>query len=169
MNAKSISYYPSFELYQVLRNQLITMLTDEDLVYHPEDSSITLGGLCQQIGEIEYAYLQSFATLTIDFSYRVNAPELERSVAALAAWYEQLDIEMQAAIEHLSDEQIAARLTDRGEGERMPLRLQLEIYKETLLIYFGKVSSYLKALGKELPDEWRERIAYIDELYVRSV
>jgi hypothetical protein len=30
----------------------------------------------------------------------------------------------------------------------------LEIYKEALLIFYGKTSVYLKATGKELPEQW---------------
>lgn len=36
---------------------------------------------------------------------------------------------------------------------------QLEVYKEALLIFYGKASVYLKAMGKPRPPQWRERIA----------
>jgi hypothetical protein len=43
--------------------------------------------LCREIGEIEYAYVESFRTFRQDFGYRNLDPRLEKSVAALSAWY----------------------------------------------------------------------------------
>jgi hypothetical protein len=36
---------------------------------------------------------------------------------------------------------------------------QLEVYKEALLIFYGKASVYLKAMGKPRPQQWQEWIA----------
>ncbi|MFP4346453.1 MAG: hypothetical protein ACLFU8_17340 [Anaerolineales bacterium] len=41
----------------------------------------------------------------------------------------------------------------------MPPHVQLEIYKEALLIFYGKVSVYLKALGKVPSEHWQAWIA----------
>jgi len=47
---------------------------------------------------------------------------------------------------------------DRGGDFKLPPRIQLEVYKEALLIFYGKTDVYLKAMGKALPTQWREWI-----------
>jgi hypothetical protein len=37
--------------------------------------------------------------------------------------------------------------------------MDILIYREALLIFYGKASIYLKALGKTLPEQWQAWIA----------
>src|SRR5919108_157477 len=83
---------------------------------------------------------EQYPTFTHDFSYRDTTSGLAESVAQLAAWFGELDQELRATIEGLSDEDIANRLIDRGGGFKLPPRYQLEVYKEALLIFYGKAS-----------------------------
>lgn len=39
-----------------------------------------------------------------------------------------------------------------------PPAVQLDIYKEALLIFYGKVTVYLRSMGKALPRRWQEWI-----------
>ena len=95
-----------------------------------------------------------------DFRYRNADPRLESSVAALSSWYAELDRELRAAIESLSEDDIANRTMDRRDfPDFKPLvRVQLDIYREALLIFATKVSVYLRAMGKGLPQQWQEWI-----------
>jgi len=149
--------YPLFQLYLALRGQLMEILTDDDLSFRLENNP-TLGALCREIGEVEYAYIQSFKSYKLDFSYRNDEPGLEGSVRQLSAWYEMLDRELRAAIEAFSDDDLEKLRIDRGDGFAPPVPLQLEIYKEALLIFCGKVSVYLKVMGKPLPKQWQHWI-----------
>ena len=158
MNSIMNNYFPVFEMYQALRNQLMELLTDEDLSFRPDVSNPTLGALCREIGEVEYSYIQSFKTFKQDFSYRKKEPGLEVSVEKLTAWFEELDNELKATVEGLSEEAIQNRVIDRGGDFTLPPQIQLEVYKEALLIFYGKVSVYLKAMGKTLPKQWQEWI-----------
>jgi hypothetical protein len=158
MNSIMTGYWPTFEMYQRLRNQLMEIVTDEDLLYSPGGANLPLGALCREIGEVEYAYIQSFKTFTIDFSYRNPAPGLETSVSKLTAWFAQLDADMKSTIAGLSEEEIQQRVVDRGGNFRLPLPIQLNVFQEALLIFYGKASVYLNAMGKELPKQWREWI-----------
>jgi hypothetical protein len=117
-----------------------------------------LGALCQEIGEVERAYIDSFQTFRIDFAYRNPEPGLAESVGQLSAWYNALDAELEAAIAALSEEDVKTRQIDRG-GWSLPPSIQLEVYKEALLIFYGKASVYLKALGKSRSEQWQEWIA----------
>ena len=158
MNSIMNNYFPVFEMYQVLRNQLMELLADEDLAFRLEGDNLTLGALCREIGEVEYSYIQSFRTFEQDFSYRKKEPRLEASVATLTAWFEELDNELRATVEGLSEEDIQNRVIDRGGGFTLPPQVQLEVYKEALLIFYGKVSVYLRVMGKTLPKQWQEWI-----------
>lgn len=159
MNRIIRDYYPTFEMYQALRSQLLEILTDEALSYQVGGANPTLGFLCREIGETEQAYIQSFKTFTMHFAYGAADPELEKSVSALAAWYAELDRELKQVIEGLSEEDIQQRYINRGGDFKLLPAIQLDVYKEALLIFYGKASVYLKAMGKTLPHQWQDWIA----------
>ena len=157
MNSIITHYYPIFQTYQELRDQLMKTLVDEDLGYRPTAQNPTLGELCREIGEVEQAYIASFKTFRLDFSSRNEQPELESSVALLSAWYAALDRELRTALENLSEDDIRNRRIDRGHFS-LPPQIQLDVYKEALLLFYGKVSVYLRAMGKTPPRRWQEFI-----------
>ncbi len=158
MNSVMRDYYPIFALYQALRTQLMELLTDEDLQYRAGEANPTLGALCREIGETEHAYIASFKTFRHDYSYRHPEPALGGSVPALSSWFTELDDQLKETVEGLSDDDLEHRVIDRGGDFRLPPRVQLEVYKEALLIFYGKVDVYLKAMGKVLPSQWQEWI-----------
>ncbi|MCA9969041.1 MAG: DinB family protein [Anaerolineales bacterium] len=159
MNSILTDAYPLFELYQALRSQLMDLLTDADLAFTPGGANPPLGELCREIGEVQQAYIDSFASFTQDFAYRTETPGLSGSVAMLRGWYTNLDADLKAVIAGLSEEDVQTRRIDRGHDFKVPPRMQLEIYKEALLIFYGKTSVYLKLMGKELPPQWQHWIA----------
>jgi hypothetical protein len=118
-----------------------------------------LGELCQEIGETQHIYIESFKHFTTDFTYRRHEPGLAHSVARLTAWYAELDTELKAVIAGLSEEQLLNQRITRNANHTLPLRIQLNIYQEALLIFYGKASVYLKALDKPLSDQMRDWIA----------
>ncbi len=158
MNSIIAEYYGVFELYQSLRNQMMAILSDEELAFRPDGKNLSLGALCREIGEVQVAYIQSFETLRQDFSYRNREPGLEGSVARLQAWFQDLDGRLRAVIEEYSEEDLQIKVIVRGPDFIISPRIQLEIYKEALIIFYGKSSVYLKMLGKPLPEQWREWI-----------
>ncbi len=156
MNSIMTGYYPTFELYQAMRNQLMEILTDADLDYTPGGANPPLGVLCRELGEVERAYIESFKTFTLDFSYRNPEPGLEHSVARLSAWFADLDRELKATIAGLSEDDIRQRVVDRGGGFTLPPQINLSVYNEALLIFYGKVIVYLRAAGKLVPEQWAD-------------
>src|SRR5262245_33479552 len=151
-----------FAEYQALRDQLMAILTDDDLAVTLGGGTAPLGSLCREIGDIEHAYVESFRTFSQDFAYRNPDAAVERSVAALRRWYAALDRDLLTAVEALSEEDIAGRHIVRGDFEAdffSPLpAVQLDTYREALLIFYGKVSVYLRALDRELPGDWEDWI-----------
>ncbi|MGB2983627.1 MAG: DinB family protein [Candidatus Bipolaricaulia bacterium] len=159
MNSIIRERFPIFELYQALRVQLMDILSDEDLQFSPGGGNPTFGELCRTIGETERSYVDSFGTFEHDFSHRNEEEGLAGSVERLRAWFESLDRELKAAVGGLTEEDLETKTIDRGGGFVLPPAIQLEVYKEALLIFYGKASVYLKALGRTEPEQWRQWIA----------
>ena len=159
MNSIMQDYWPTFELYQAIRGQILSVLDDEDLRFSPGGANRPLGELCREIGETEHIYIESFKEFKCDWSYRHPEPGLADSVARLSVWYAELDAQLKAAIEGLTEEQIQNALVVRDANFTLPPRIQLNIYQEALLIFYGKASVYLKALNKTVPEQMRAWIA----------
>ena len=158
MNAQIQEFWNLNKMYRQLRDELMAALSDEDLAYSPGGGNPTLGELCRELGETQYAYVQSFKTFKIDFSYRTNADTYLKSADKLQAWYKQLDAELEAALEAVTDEDVATRKMDR-DGYEVPVHISLDVFREALLIFYGKVSVYAKAMGLPLTQTWRDWIA----------
>ena len=107
---------------------------------------------------MQHSSVDSFRTGACDFTYRSRLPRLETSVDALRQWYSGLDSDLEAAVAALSDDDHATCQIDRGGWSVSP-QMQLHVYNEALLIFYGKVSVYLKAMGRERPKQWRDWIA----------
>jgi hypothetical protein len=130
------------------------MITDGDLAYKLPGNNLTLGELCEEMGHTQQVYTQSFNTSRMDWSYRDSHPQA-RSVAGLRAWYEQLDAKMVEALSGFSEDDLQSKQLDRGHGFTPTLQVQFMIFHEALLIFYAKASIYLKALEKELTDDWK--------------
>ncbi len=148
-----------FDEYQALRDQLMAIIADADLGYRLGGATETLGALCREIGDIEHSYIDSFRTFRQDLGYRNPDPRMERSIEALSAWYTELDRELMAVLEDLSENDIASRRIVRSDFDAdyfSPLpRSQMNTYREALLIFYGKVSIYLRAMDKPFPPQWQ--------------
>ncbi len=159
MNKIMQNYYPMFEQYQALRNKLMGLLNDSDLSFQPSDANPSLGALCREIGEIQIAYIQSFQTLKSDFSYRYEeANIMETSVSRLETWFDELDAELKQVVAAFSDEDIETKEIEHSVNFKFPINIQLTVYAEALIIFYGKVSVYLKAMGKDIPEQWQDWI-----------
>ena len=141
---------------QGLRSQLMDILSDADLAFSPGGQNMTLGALCREVGELEHSYTQSLKTFEQDWSYRNTEAGLESDVSRLKAWYQTLDDEMKATVTALADEDLT-KMIDRG-GYSMPVEMQLDVYLQALLIFFGKATIYLKAMNKATPKQIEEYI-----------
>jgi hypothetical protein len=136
---------------QSMRHDLMAILSDDDLRYRLPGHNMTLGELCKAMGEVEYTYIESFKTFKQDFSFRQNEPALTTSTEKLTAWFKALDEQLDTVLGGLSDEDIQNKRIDRGGGFRVPVEVQFHIYREALIIFYGKASLYLRALEKDLP------------------
>ena len=138
-----------------LRDQLLELITDQDLAYKLPGDNPTLGALCEEMGRIQQIYAKSFRTLAMDWNYRGSSPQAPDSVAALKSWYTTLVAELLAALSELSDDELESKQVDRGHGFVPSLSVQFQIYREALLIFYAKASVYLKALEKPYNQHWK--------------
>ena len=156
MNRFMQEKWPWIEGSHGMRTQLLDILSDADLAFNPGGQNMTLGALCREMGEIEHSYVQSLKTFQQDWSYRNKETGLDSSIARLKTWFQTLDDEMKATVSALSDEDLT-KTVDRG-GFTMPVELQLDVYLQAQLIFFGKATIYFKAMNKALPGHISEYI-----------
>jgi len=156
MNSLMTEKWPWIEGTHGMRLQLLDVLDDADLAFSPGGQNMTLGALCREMGETEYAYVQSLKTFQQDWSYRAEDVEVASSVARLKDWYQTLDDEMKATVSAFTDED-AQKNVDRN-GFMAPVAMQLDVYLQALLIFFGKATVFLKAMNKPLPQYIQEYI-----------
>lgn len=140
-----------------MRIALLDTLSDADLAFSPGGQNMTLGALCREMGEVEHSYTESLKTFKQDWSYRNQEAGLDSSVARLKTWFQTLDEEMKATVSALTDEDLK-RTVNRSGGYEMPVEMQLDVYLQALLIFFGKVTVFLKAMNKPLPENFQEYI-----------
>jgi hypothetical protein len=138
-----------------MRIELLDTLSDAELAFSPGGDNMTLGALLRESGDIEYSYNQSLKTFKQDWSYHNTEAGLEGSVARLKVWFEALDEEMKATVSSFSDEDLT-KIIDRGFPT--PVELQLDIYLQALLIFFGKATIFFKAMRKPVPQQIQEFI-----------
>lgn len=139
-----------------MRSQLLDILNDDDLAFSPGGQNMTLGALCLQMDEVEHSYIESLKTFKQDWSYRNTEVGLDSSVTQLKAWFQSLDDDLKATVSAFSDDDLKKAI-DRG-GFTMPVDLQLDVYLQALLIFFGKATIYLKAMNKQLPQQFQDYI-----------
>ena len=140
-----------------MRLQLLDALSDDNLSFNPGGENVTLGALCRESGDVEYSYIQSLKTFKQDWSYHNETPGIETSVEQLRAWYQQMDAEMKVVVEGFSEDDLT-KTVDRGTGFSVPVDMQLDIYLQALLIFFGKASIYSKSLNIEMTPTFNEYI-----------
>jgi uncharacterized damage-inducible protein DinB len=135
-----------------MRKQLLDSLTDADLSFNPGGQNLTLGGLCREIGDIQHSYVQSLKQFQQDWGYRNTDVGVETSVEKLKAWFQALDDDMKATLERMSEDDLQ-KVINRGGGFEVPVAMQMDIYLQALLIFFGKAVVYLRAMNKDLPGQ----------------
>jgi len=150
MNSIAQQELPLLEQTLNLRHELMDVLQDSDLTFKI-DGNPTLGELLKQAAETEQQYADSFTTCNHDWTLTLD-PGLATSVVALKDAFAHSEQAFKNALSGLSEAEAEARIIDR-QHMTIPVRVQFHIYREAFLIYMAKVSVYLKAMGKPVPDQ----------------
>lgn len=140
-----------------MRNGLVGTLTDADLNFCPGGQTMTLGALCREMGDIEHAYIESLKHFKQDFKYRNTDAGIETSTKQLLVWYNEMDAEMKSIVAAFAEADLK-KTVERPGGFQAPIDMQLDIYLQALLIFFGKITIYLKIMNKPLDATIQEYI-----------
>ncbi|MEM6427854.1 MAG: hypothetical protein AAF708_01345 [Deinococcota bacterium] len=140
---------------QTLRQQLNGVIDSSDLSYSPGGDSPTLGNLYRQLGETTQQYIEGFKTFKHSYEPVSTDAALETDLNALDTWLTELEQSLNSILSDFSEEILQTQLIDRGYGLQFPIVVNVQVYREALLIFCAKVSIYLRALGKELPEQWK--------------
>ncbi len=151
MNQIETEFFGLLDMTHGVRDGAVGLLSGADLAFRIEGCK-SVGEVLQELGDIEAMYTQSFKTMEQDFSVQAPGWEGISSGATAVEWLHGLDAELKAALAALSDEDLGKPI-DRG-GWQMPVMANFHTYREAVLIQFGKLDCYLRALGKRLPDQW---------------
>ena len=138
-----------------LRQEVLESITDADLDFSVSPHNPTLRALLLEQGEYQMAYTNAFQHFALRFDTR--APEGIHAVTEMQAWFSSLDQQMISALETLSNADLE-RHVDRGSWSQ-PVQVCFHVYRESVLIFAGKASVYLRALGKALPTQTQAWIA----------
>ena len=148
---------PLLEQTLSLRTQLLDLLTDADLG-HALPGNPSLGELCREAGQLDEVYVDSFRTFVVDWSRTRSSPQgAETRLSVLREWYSRSDADLKDALAALSEEEVQGKQVDRGDYS-VPVGVQFHIYRESILIFCGKASVYLRSLGRGLPEQWQQWI-----------
>ncbi|MEM7736794.1 MAG: hypothetical protein AAF267_13510 [Deinococcota bacterium] len=140
---------------QALRQQLKDVIDSSDLSYSPGGDAPTLGSLYRQLGETTQQYITGFKTFTHSYEPTNSDASMEHDLGALDTWLTELEQSLNGILSDFSEETLQTQLIDRGYGLQFPIVVNVQVYREALLIFCAKVSIYLRALGKESPDQWQ--------------
>src|SRR5215475_7940802 len=112
---------------QIMREQLMDMLTNADLTFTPGGTNPKLGELCREMADVEASYIGSIKLLKQDWSYRNPQQGLAQSVDQLKALYKKLDEQLKVTMEGLSDDDLTKTIE---RGWPVLVGTQLHIYRE---------------------------------------
>jgi hypothetical protein len=138
-----------------MRDALLDSLSDADLAFNPGGLNMTFGELCREMGEIEHSYVESLKTLKQDFKYRNQDAGLEKSVSRLKDWFHTMDAEMKSVIEDFSDADLKKPVE---RGFPVPVEMQMQVYLQAVLIFFGKATIFLRAMNRPLSQTFQDWI-----------
>jgi hypothetical protein len=147
MNEKLQENYAMLVGTQCIRDHFLDVFCDDELNFRLGGNTLSVGQLFHELGDIQYSYIQSFKTLTQSFDYPNRATAPYDTVGKLTAWFARLDTEMEAVLETLTGDEIIER------GFPLPCPTQITVYQDAVLIVAAKLSIYLHALGKSMPEE----------------
>lgn len=136
-----------------MRGKVLASLTDADLAFAITGNP-SLGELLADFVGVEDSYGESFTTLKQDWSSYKPGAALS-SVAAYQAAFDASFGKVKSALSGYTMEQGKTVTVNRG-GWEPTLTQQFDTYAQAVLIIFGKLTVYLRAMGKTLPERWHE-------------
>jgi hypothetical protein len=140
--------------HHLMRDHLLTLVSDADLAYQLPGRNPTLGGQLVEFGDLQGVYTHSFETFALDWKHRQLPPPAPMTVAGLRTWFDAQDAAMKAAMDRFTEEELRIDRIDRGGGFVASPFVQHQVYREAVYIQYGKLSVYLRALEIDAGEQW---------------
>lgn len=134
--------------------EALSEVSSGDLEFTPPGESVSLGELSRAMGDVTYAYAESYRTGVMDLTLSAENRDRPHTGREMADWLRAQEGLLKEAVSGLSDEQLTTKTVDRGGGWKIPLLTQFHVYREALLIFFGKLDVYLRMMNKKRPARW---------------
>lgn len=149
MNKLIVQKGTLIDLMHNLRTEILNSILDADLDKTLGGTTLSLRALLLEQAGFQRAYTELFRTFALRFDQNILDENL--TLEAIKTKFDALDTDMIAALEALSNEDLA-RSVDRG-SHKIPLEITFFTYRESLMIFAAKASIYLRALGRALPPQ----------------
>ncbi len=136
-----------------LRTDLLATLSDDDLGFAVTGNP-TLGEVLADLAATERAYIGGFRTGEVTFGPADVPATGPGGVERMRARFQALDAEFEAAIGALSDAEFRERRIDHGDGYVLSMGELVHTWIEALVIVYGKIDVYLRAMGRSRSEQW---------------
>lgn len=153
MNSYVQNEYDGVEETQALIWGLLDDVPESAFDYSPGGTNPTIRGLLRELAQTEIAYTRSFRDWVMSFDEEGESPVDLRSAASIRAGFTTLHEALKEAVASVSDADFPTRWIDRGGFQVTPM-MQIQIYREAILIIVARISVYLRVLGLPLPAQW---------------
>lgn len=154
MNQIEKDFFQLLDMGMDVLASVLTKISADDLELKPAGTELSMGELCRQMCDTAHAYTESFLSKDMDFELRAPERDGPSTGAEFATYLRQLETRMKEVIRSFSDDDLATVKIDREERWMVPPVLQFHIYREALLIFFGKLDVYVRMLNVERPVLW---------------
>ena len=135
MNSEIQRFWEISRMYTPLRDSLMALLNDEQLRITPGARQPHTWRPLPPNRWNRISLYPIIRNLQVRFQLsqqRLQHPQRRRQ--SLKAWYQQLDKQLEAALQSISDEDVATKQVNRG-GFKVPLPINLDLFREALLIF----------------------------------
>lgn len=156
MNQIEQNFMPLLDMGMDVLTQALKDVSSADLEFTPQGENVSLGELCRRMGDVAYAYTESYRNGVMDFSLTAEDRKQPRNGEELSEWIRAKEALLKEAVRGFSDEELGSKTIDRGAGWKIPLLTQFHVYREALLIFFGKLDVYLRMMKKKRPEQWTQ-------------
>lgn len=136
-----------------LRTSLLETLSDEDLAFAVPGNP-SMGAVLEQLTATQQSYIDCLRTEVMTWAAVEPLSEGPGGVERLIRRFAELDAAFEAELESISDESFRDTRIDHGGGYILPMRGIVHTWVEALVIVYGKLDVYLRAMGRPRSEQW---------------
>lgn len=136
-----------------LRAELLATLTDEELSFALPGNP-TIGAVLEQLAATQQSYIECLRTEVMTWALVEPLWEGHGGVERMTRRFTELDAAFEAVLESISDDVFRDTRIDHGGGYVLPIRGIVHTWVEALVIVYGRLDVYLRAMGRPRSEQW---------------